>query len=61
MFSSPRLLIAACILSLAVPASAADYNRPPDYRPFAGYTLIHAGTLLAVPGEEPAARQTVAR
>ena len=54
-----RLLFAVGFLSLSVPGFAADYNRPPDYRPFSGYTLIHAGTLLAVPGEEPAARQTV--
>ncbi len=54
-----RLLFAVGFLSLAVPASAADYNRPPDYRPFSGYTLIHAGTLLPVPGEAPADRQTV--
>lgn len=40
-------------------AWAADYNRPPDYHAFPGYTLIHAGTLLAVPGKAPATKQTV--
>ena len=59
MASITRLLFAACFLSMAVPVSAADYNRPPDYRPFPGHTLIQAGTLLAVPGEEPAVGQTV--
>ena len=59
MASISRLLFAACFLSIAVPGSAADYNRAPDYRPFSGYTLIQAGTLLAVPGEAPAAGQTV--
>lgn len=59
MSSIPRLLFAGVLLAVAGSVSAADYDRPPDYRPFPGYTLIHAGTLLAVPGEEPTTRQTV--
>ncbi len=53
------LAVAAGLLGGALPLFAADYNRPPDYRSFPGYTVIHAGTLLAVPGKAPASEQTV--
>lgn len=53
------LAVAVGCLAGAAAAWAADYNRPPDYRAFPGYTLIHAGTLLAVPGEAPAIKQTL--
>lgn len=42
-----------------VPGQAADYDRPPAYATPDGVTLVHAGTLLAVPGEPPRAEQTV--
>ena len=51
--------VAAGCLAGAGSLFAADYNRAPDYRTFPGYTVIHAGTLLAIPGEAPAARQTL--
>jgi len=41
-----RLIAAVFLLALTVPASAAT-------------TLIHAGELLAVPGESPSSRQTI--
>jgi imidazolonepropionase-like amidohydrolase len=44
------------ILSLA---EAADYDRPPEFAIPAGTTIIHAGTLLAVPGQSPEARRSV--
>ena len=61
MPSPIRAIIAAAVCSLAVtgPLSAADYNRPPDYQAFPGYTLVHAGALLAVPGKAVTAKQTV--
>lgn len=44
--------LAACLISLA--AGAANYYAPPEYAVPSGTTIIHAGTLLAVPGELPA-------
>jgi len=49
--------LATCLLSLA--ASAANYYAPPEYATPAGTTIIHAGTLLAVPGESPASEQSL--
>lgn len=51
--------VAVACLAAAGTLSAADYNRPPDYRAFNGYTLVQAGTLLATPGGEVTTRQTV--
>lgn len=50
---------AAIALLLSAIAGGADYNKPPEYATPDGVTLIHAGTLLAVPGERPARRQTL--
>jgi imidazolonepropionase-like amidohydrolase len=43
----------------ALPAGAADYSKPPEFSIPDGTTIIHAGTLLAVPGERPTTRQSV--
>lgn len=40
-------------------AEAADYDRPPEFAVPPGTTIIHAGSLLAVPGEAPKGRQSV--
>lgn len=40
-------------------ATAADYNKPPEFSGLPGTTIIHAGTLLAVPGVKPANRQSI--
>ena len=38
---------------------AADYNKPPEFSTPAGITIIHAGTLLALPGAAPATGQSL--
>ncbi len=54
------VLVAALLASLTtLRAGAADYDRPPPFAVPGGTTIIHAGTLLAVPGESPATRQSV--
>jgi len=53
-------LLAACAACLpGISANAADYNAPPEYAVPPGTTVIHAGTLLAVPGESPASNQSI--
>lgn len=47
------------MLLCAAPAGAADYAKPPEYAVPSGTVVIHAGTLLAVPGEAPARRQSI--
>lgn len=48
----PIVLCATILVcSLRVTAIAADYNVPPEYAVPQGTTIVHAGTLLAVPGE----------
>jgi len=49
--------LATCLLSLA--ANAANYYAPPEYATPTGTTIIHAGTLLAVPGDSPASNQSI--
>lgn len=44
---------------LCTSALAADYDQPPEFATPPGTTIIHAGTLLAVPGENPRTRQSV--
>lgn len=59
--------IASCLTALSgiitlfilSAAGAADYDRPPEFAVPGGTTIIHAGTLLAVPGESPQARRSV--
>ncbi len=51
------VLISACLINLV--AGAANYYTPPEYAVPAGTTIIHAGTLLAVPGEAPASDQSI--
>ena len=54
------ILIALLFTSFAAArAGAADYNRPPEFAVPEGTTIIHAGTLLAVPGQTPKARQSL--
>lgn len=52
---SPGLTAFATVFAIfaTVQTDAADYSRPPDYAVAKGTTIIHAGTLLAVPGEDP--------
>ena len=59
MPSHIRAFLAACCLAAAGSLAAADYNRPPDHITFPGYTFVHAGALLAVPGEPVKNQQTV--
>jgi len=50
-------LLLACVA--AVPAEAADYFRKPEFSVPQGTTIIHAGILLAIPGEAPRDRQSI--
>lgn len=50
-------LIGCCLLSAGV--EAADYDLPPEYAVSGETTVIHAGTLLATPGNEPARNQSI--
>ncbi len=43
----------------SISAMAADYYKPPEYSVPAGTTIIHAGTLLAVPGKAPVKKQSI--
>jgi imidazolonepropionase-like amidohydrolase len=52
-------LQALAALLVAGAAPGADYNKPPEFATPAGTTIVHAGTLLAVPGEKTAARQSI--
>ena len=40
-------------------ANAADYYKPPEFSIPGGTTIIHAGTLLAMPGEAAMAEQSI--
>ena len=40
-------------------STAADYYKPPEFSVPPGTTIIHAGTLLAVPGEAPSEQQSI--
>lgn len=55
-----RVFAAALFAGLATNwAYAADYDRPPEFAVPAGTSIIHAGTLLAVPGEPATDRQSI--
>ncbi len=58
----PGLAVAVTAL-LACPwnidATAADYYRPPEFSVPTGTTIIHAGKLLAIPGNAPLAEQSI--
>lgn len=56
-WTRPLVFVAACLLSIAT--SAADYYAPAEYATPSGTTIIHAGTLLAVPGDSPASNQSI--
>ena len=47
----------ACLTSIS--ATAADYNKSPEFSVPQGTTIIHAGSLLAVPGEAPGTGQSI--
>jgi imidazolonepropionase-like amidohydrolase len=49
--------ILVCLTSLT--ASASDYDKAPEFAVPKGTTIIHAGTLLAVPGQPPAENQSI--
>ncbi len=49
--------VSSCLLSLT--AGAANYYAPPEYAVPSGTTIIHAGTLLAVPGLSTASDQSI--
>ena len=53
-FITTLLGIGACF---GVPA--ADYNKPPEFSTPPGITIIHAGTLLALPGTAPVTEQSI--
>jgi len=50
-------VLLACLWSLN--AGAADYYKAPEFSVPEGTTIIHAGTLLAVPGKAPLAEQSI--
>ncbi|MFQ5982075.1 MAG: amidohydrolase family protein, partial [Woeseiaceae bacterium] len=53
-------LIVVVIASLAgINAIAADFYKAPEFSVPEGTTIIHAGTLLAVPGEAPTIEQSI--
>lgn len=54
-----RASFAVLMLVIGHGATAADYNKPPEFAPPSGTTIVHAGTLLAVPGESPVQRHSV--
>ena len=58
-----RLLACAitstAMLMMAAGATAADYDRRPEFAVPEGTTIIHAGTLLAVPGEAAETRRSI--
>jgi imidazolonepropionase-like amidohydrolase len=54
------IAVAAAFASMtSVDANAAEYFKPPEFSVPQGITVIHAGTLLAVPGEAPQARKSI--
>jgi len=60
----PGLVVASGITALfaclwSIGATAADYYKPPEYSIPRGTTIVHAGTLLAIPGEAPATQQSI--
>jgi imidazolonepropionase-like amidohydrolase len=56
-FAFAIAIFLACLISIS--AQAADYFKPAEYAVPQGTTIIHAGTLLAVPGEAPATVQSI--
>ena len=56
-WTRPLVFFAASLFGIA--ASAADYYAPPEYVTPSGTTIIHAGMLLAVPGDSPASNQSI--
>lgn len=58
---SSIVLLAVILLFgvIAADVPAADYYKPPEYSVPPGTTIIHAGTLLAVPGTEPVTEQSI--
>ena len=46
-------------LLVASDALAADYNKRPEFASPAGTTIVHAGTLLAVPGGKTTTKQSI--
>jgi imidazolonepropionase-like amidohydrolase len=54
------IAVAAAFASMtSLGATAAEYFKPPEFSVPQGITVIHAGTLLAVPGEAPQARKSI--
>ena len=54
------VIIAAVLVCLWNPsATAADYYKPAEFSVPPGTSIIHAGTLLAVPGKEPSEQQSI--
>ena len=53
------MTVVAVIGMLGLKAIAADYYAPAPYAIPSGITIVHAGTLLAVPGEEPQLNQSI--
>lgn len=63
--SQPRrsLIVKLCLLAVvclaSTAATAADYNKRPEFATPTGTTIIHAGTLLAIPGKAPLKQQSL--
>ncbi len=53
------IVAALAAITASYHAIAADYYKSPEFSVPDGTTIIHAGTLLAVPGEEPRAEQSI--
>jgi imidazolonepropionase-like amidohydrolase len=47
------------IAIVSIRANAADYYKPPEFSVPQGTTIIHAGTLLAIPGTAPDSRKSL--
>lgn len=54
-----KIFALACVWLTSQMAAAANYYAPPEYATPTGTTIIHAGTLLAIPGDAPASNQSI--
>jgi len=59
LIGQTRLSVFLIALFFGPGAIGADYYAPPEYATPTGTTIIHAGTLLAIPGESPASNRSI--
>ncbi len=58
IFSAP-LVVCLATIGATTNATVADYSKAPEYSVPAGTSIIHAGTVLALPGKALARRQSI--